>query len=204
MPKATFYNLESQKKQRLFEAALAEFSKKSFADSAISEIVRRAGISRGSFYQYFDDKLDCYLYFVGQVQSESNQLFLSCLAQEKGDLLAATRFFYQKSINSILNGPYSKFYQIMIQAHDFRLHRLLPHGNQQQLTTELYGKCDLSLLKIQKIDEFRYLVDMILNILFRSVGRYFYLQGTDYPQTITDVKNHCLLMLSWLSDGISN
>ena len=31
---------------------------------SVSRIVNRAGIAKGSFYQYFEDKKDCYLYLL--------------------------------------------------------------------------------------------------------------------------------------------
>ncbi|KRM89582.1 TetR/AcrR family transcriptional regulator [Liquorilactobacillus vini] len=202
MPTTTFYHLDPQKKQRLFEAALAEFSQKSFADSAISEIIRRAKIPRGSFYQYFEDKLDCYLYFVSQIQTERNQTFLKALNESDGNLLLATRKFYQISINEIINGPYATYFQIMIQAHDFRLHRRLPHGGQQQLINQLYENTNLQLLKVNGIDQFRCLIEMILNIFFRSVGRYFYCQQAGNFQPVETIKKQCLTMLSWLENGV--
>ena len=53
MPKQTFYNLEKDKKDRLIEACLEEFSSYTFTDSSINRIIKNAEISRGSFYQYF-------------------------------------------------------------------------------------------------------------------------------------------------------
>ncbi|WP_034993901.1 hypothetical protein [Liquorilactobacillus vini] len=81
-------------------------------------------------------------------------------------MLLATRKFYQISINEIINGPYAAYFQIMIQAHDFRLHRRLPHGGQQQLIDQLYENTNLQLLKVNGIDQFRCLIEMILNIFF--------------------------------------
>lgn len=71
MPKATFYRLELTKKRQLFRALKKEFEYKSFADASINEIIKTAGIARGSFYQYFEDKLDCYLYFVEKLQKKT-------------------------------------------------------------------------------------------------------------------------------------
>lgn len=203
MPKDTFYNLEPAKKQRLFVASKAEFSHKSFADSAISEIVKMAGISRGSFYQYFEDKLDCYLYFVGQIQNERNQIFLDTLIANQGDLIAATKHFFTISIEDVLHGTYADFYQTMITAHDFRLHRFLHHGSRQQLVNDLYQQTDLSRLKVNNLEDFRYLIEMILNIFFRSIGSYFINSRSQTQPTVEQIKKRCLLMLDWLANGVA-
>ncbi len=56
MPKSTFYNLSDEKKSRIFEAALQEFSVKTFSQASLNQIIKNADIPRGSFYQYFDNK----------------------------------------------------------------------------------------------------------------------------------------------------
>ena len=58
MIKQTFYNLSEEKRKRVVGAVIAEFSESEDEKISINRIIRRAGISRGSFYQYFDDKVD--------------------------------------------------------------------------------------------------------------------------------------------------
>ncbi len=58
MIKQTFYNLPEQKRQRVINAVIDEFADTENDKVSINRIVQKANISRGSFYQYFDDKLD--------------------------------------------------------------------------------------------------------------------------------------------------
>ncbi len=58
MIKPTFYNLPDDKRRRVIQAIVCEFAEASDEKISINRIVKRAGISRGSFYQYFDDKVD--------------------------------------------------------------------------------------------------------------------------------------------------
>ena len=60
MPKPTFFNLAPEKRQRLIEQAIIEFSERSYRDASLSRIVARTGIAKGSLYQYFEHKLDLY------------------------------------------------------------------------------------------------------------------------------------------------
>lgn len=64
MPKQTFYNLQSDKQKRIVDAAKKEFSKRNFYESSINKIIKDAGIPRGSFYQYFENKEDLFLYLL--------------------------------------------------------------------------------------------------------------------------------------------
>ena len=58
MIKQTFYNLPDYKRQRVINAVVDEFANAESDKVSINHIVQNAEISRGSFYQYFDDKLD--------------------------------------------------------------------------------------------------------------------------------------------------
>ncbi len=57
MPKDTFLNLPPDKRARIAEAAIEEFAEKGYTGASISQIVARAKIAKGSFYQYFDGKI---------------------------------------------------------------------------------------------------------------------------------------------------
>lgn len=60
MPKSTFFNLPADKRERLTELAFDEFASRPYHRASLSRLVARAGIAKGSVYQYFDDKLDLY------------------------------------------------------------------------------------------------------------------------------------------------
>jgi len=69
MPKDTFFNLPEDKSKRIINAAIEEFAEYSFEQASINRIIAASGISKGSFYQYFDDKKDLYshmFYLIGQ------------------------------------------------------------------------------------------------------------------------------------------
>ena len=56
----TFHHLPEEKKNRLFQAAYKEFAQNTFEKSSINRILDDARISKGSFYQYFDNKEDLF------------------------------------------------------------------------------------------------------------------------------------------------
>ena len=64
MPKDTFTNLPEKKREAITIVLLEEFATREYRSVSISAIVKKAGIAKGSFYQYFEDKADCYLYLI--------------------------------------------------------------------------------------------------------------------------------------------
>lgn len=64
MPNQTFLNLPDKKRQTIIDLAIAEFASHDYDNASISNVVKQAKIAKGSFYQYFEDKKDLYLYLV--------------------------------------------------------------------------------------------------------------------------------------------
>jgi AcrR family transcriptional regulator len=64
MPTDTFNNLPEEKRNRIINLSIAEFAAHAYKVASISNIVRKAGIAKGSFYQYFEDKKDLYRYMI--------------------------------------------------------------------------------------------------------------------------------------------
>ncbi|SOC13144.1 TetR family transcriptional regulator [Ureibacillus xyleni] len=67
MPLTTFFNLPNEKRTIILEGSIAEFAEHGYEKASISSIIKRVGIPRGSFYQYFEDKLDLYKYVIEQI-----------------------------------------------------------------------------------------------------------------------------------------
>jgi AcrR family transcriptional regulator len=88
MPNKTFFNLSDEKRRRIVDAALQEFAAHSFNEASINRIIKHADIPKGSFYQYFKNKEDLYLYFLDEVSKE----FTDPLLHEKEMYPDATFF----------------------------------------------------------------------------------------------------------------
>lgn len=74
MPKDTFHNLSQDKKQRIFQAAVKEFASRRFSEASINQIIKTAGIPRGSFYQYFTGKEDIFAYMFQEILREKREV----------------------------------------------------------------------------------------------------------------------------------
>jgi TetR/AcrR family transcriptional regulator len=62
MPKETFKQLPFDKKERILKAAAGIFAETGFAGTDVAQIAARAGVAKGSLYNYFESKEDLYLY----------------------------------------------------------------------------------------------------------------------------------------------
>jgi AcrR family transcriptional regulator len=48
-------------RERMLEAVVVAVAEKGYADTTVADVVGRAGVSRRTFYEQFEDKLDCFL-----------------------------------------------------------------------------------------------------------------------------------------------
>lgn len=59
---STFYNLSKDKQKLILQTAIVEFSKQGYVKASCNRIVKRAGISKGSLFQYFGSKEGLYVF----------------------------------------------------------------------------------------------------------------------------------------------
>ena len=69
MPKQTFFNLPPAKQRNIVYAALTEFTNKGYLLGSVGTIAKNATVSKGSMYQYFEDKQEFYIYLTDYVYS---------------------------------------------------------------------------------------------------------------------------------------
>lgn len=95
MPKETFLKLPEDKRERVMRASISEFINHGFEKGNVGDIAKKAGVAKGSMYQYFENKKELFLYCV----KWSMEFFLKKYAgklipDENMDIF---QFFYQNS-----------------------------------------------------------------------------------------------------------
>lgn len=106
MPRPTFFNLPRDKRERLIALALEEFSANDYESASLSRVVARAGIAKGSAYQYFDDKADLYLYLVELARQRKSEYMAQRPMPKRGmDMFAYLRWLMEESVGFELAHP---------------------------------------------------------------------------------------------------
>jgi AcrR family transcriptional regulator len=59
--KPTFMNITQEKREKILSVAVSEFAHNGFDNANINTIAKKAGVSVGSLYKYFDTKTDLFL-----------------------------------------------------------------------------------------------------------------------------------------------
>ena len=104
MPKPTFFRLPAARRDRLVEEAITEFAERTYAEASLSEIARRARIPKGSFYQYFEDKLDLYRWLITEETPRLKREFLGNAGTE-GDFWARLEALVEGGMAFLVEHP---------------------------------------------------------------------------------------------------
>ena len=91
MPTGRFLNLPEEKKDKIKQAIIQELFRVPYENVSINQIIRAAGISRGSFYTYFQDKRDAYAYILQGIRCDMWKLCRDSLEESGGDFWTMLR-----------------------------------------------------------------------------------------------------------------
>ena len=105
MPKPTFFALPAERRDRLVREAIAEFSERSYADASLSQIAQRSQIPKGSFYQYFEDKVDLYRWLVTEEAPRHKREFLAAAGPSNGDYWADFEELVERGMAFLVEHP---------------------------------------------------------------------------------------------------
>jgi AcrR family transcriptional regulator len=89
-PRPTFHNLPEEKRRRIVDLAVEEFSENPYRQASLTRIAARAGIAKGSLYQYFDDKLALYRWLFLEEVARRKIAYLEAHPPPDGSDLFAT------------------------------------------------------------------------------------------------------------------
>src|SRR5436309_2108657 len=78
MPTVTWARLDPLRRAAVIDAAESEFGAHGFSRGSLNVIARRAGVAKGSLFQYFADKRDLYAY-VTDVASQRVRAYMEDL-----------------------------------------------------------------------------------------------------------------------------
>ncbi len=118
-----FMKLSQDKKDRILDAAVQEFARVPFEDASINQIIKAAGISRGSFYTYFEDKRDLLYYIFQNMNERHEQCFKELLLRKQGDFWEALHTWVTSISEQIQSGCLQL--EISLMTQQGMMHRMM-------------------------------------------------------------------------------
>lgn len=202
MPTQTFFHLPKEKQERIMKAAKDEFSTYSFYDASINRIIKKAEISRGSFYLYFENKEDLFMHLLSQYKNELGCYMLSTLNNEKCDIFTLHLKMFDFITTKVQEEEHHAFLSMILTSMDIRLATKLMHFiDPDEITQEqiqLFSQvADLDKLNLdpQQND-----LEQMLSIL-KSIFANQIVAALNNPSTIERERNNLMRKLELLKTG---
>lgn len=97
----------------LFDAALTEFAAKPFGNASLNDIIKTSGISKGSFYHKFKDKMDLYLCVMDVISRQKAAFTKDLPPQLPDDFFERLRLLFRQGLEfSQLEPRYYAFWRL--------------------------------------------------------------------------------------------
>ncbi len=177
MPKQTFNKLPIDKRETLIRAAIKEFSRAPLFEASISNIVKEAGIPRGSFYQYFEDKEDLYYFLLDEYSQRLRRRFISILKKQNGDLMETFIEAFGMMLINLQSIEARQFFRNAFLNMNYRAENTLtPEVNEEQLKTrlaEVVALVDHNKLNITDEIELVHVLKILKAITFQNLIQVF-------------------------------
>lgn len=185
MIKQTFINLPEDKKNRVVEAIIDEFAVEGTNRISINNIIKRAGISRGSFYQYFDDKVDLIEVIVHSYLQQFEQNINRVITASRGDVFYA----YEMSLSVVEKmgklprdrAVFTKLIYTMYDNETVVAQYFRERCNGFEEVDRIRGRLSRQNLKSRDDDFFLDVNNILLTLLRRAV-RELYLMDVEFDE----------------------
>lgn len=176
MPKETFLKLSKDKKEKIIKAAKKEFSRTSIENASIQNIIEDAGIPRGSFYQYFEDKKDLLYYIIEEHTNKINNLMEESIRSTNGDIIEMFINMYEylteKDIDredkEILRNVFENLKAIDDSIFLKRIQEIRPKD-----IMEYYDLIDKDKFKIKDKEDFELISKLLFSITQKAIATSF-------------------------------
>lgn len=160
MPKQLFFDLPEEKHNKIKASSLDEFSKCQFHEASINQIIKLAGISRGSFYQYFEDKEDLYFYLIESfLHTKMDQFLQNYKKDEHTNVLTMNRKIFVSMLAMVSDEKYKAFFKNLFLSLTYGFEKRLMGIIDDIRTKLLTGTFRNALINIG--DELPYLTELL-------------------------------------------
>ncbi|WP_428911515.1 TetR/AcrR family transcriptional regulator [Niallia sp. Krafla_26] len=172
MPKQTFFNLPEEKRQHLIDVAQKEFSQVPLMKASVANIIKMAGIPRGSFYQYFENLEDLYNYLLDQETQKRKEDFISLLMKHNGDIIETVTVMYHHFLIELPDEEEHTFLKNAIlnvsNKDGFSFTDMFDLGKGKDHVKEIIHLIDRDRLNIQEDAELFHILQIITAVVFRN------------------------------------
>ena len=121
MPSERFLRLPEEKRGLICQIAMDEFIHVPLEKVSINRIIQKAGISRGSFYTYFEDKRELLVWVLKTTRKQWVEKSIECLEDNHGNIWDSAEYLLRMTLEFCQNNNLVQLHQNLMMYPDFTM-----------------------------------------------------------------------------------
>lgn len=168
MPSDKFYNLTKEKRKRLIDASRIEFANNDYENVSINKIIQSINMPRGSFYLYFENKEDLYLYILKEYIKEFRMAFINILRKNNGDVFDSMITLYDQIVDD-KSYNHKLIERIFLNMNSKQLDFVLPRLMKEEIEGSLTDNINNDNYNFSS-NEIEVVLSILMPLLFHAVA----------------------------------
>ena len=121
MPSERFLRLPEEKRELICQIAMDEFVHVPLEKVSINRIIQKAGISRGCFYTYFEDKRELLIWVLKTTRKQWVEKSIECLEDNHGNIWDSAEYLLRMTLEFCQNNNLVQLHQNLMMYPDFTM-----------------------------------------------------------------------------------
>ena len=186
MPTKAFERLQPEKKRKIIEAALIEFSENTVDDAGVNSIAKRAGISRTTLYYYFSDINDIFSVVIDEIMMKFKEnMFVN--GDDQIDIFEGF-YNYFVYVASYKGSEYENFICRILREMSVHIRNIITEPYIRYYTKNTSQVKNLNKIKYSSPRELYDILFMIFSVV-NSALLYYFVLDVPYEKVERRVKN---------------
>lgn len=174
MASERFWRLPPEKQKAIYEAAIEEFIRMPFEKASINKIIQKAGISRGSFYTYFEDKRELLSFVLEDTKNRWLNFCIDYLEKSGGDFWGMMEAMLDKAIEFCRVNDIFRFHQNLMMYQELAVMEMPSKGEAAKMVkNRLYPLVGHDIFRQATEEYFIMVMEQSLFAVFSSIACYY-------------------------------
>ena len=186
MPTKAFERLQPEKKRKIIDAALIEFSENTVDNAGVNSIAKRAGISRTTLYYYFSDINDIFSVVIDEIMMKFKEnMFVN--GDDQIDIFEGF-YNYFVYVASYKGSEYENFICRILREMSVHIRNIITEPYIRYYTKNTSQVKNLNKIKYSSPRELYDILFMIFSVV-NSALLYYFVLDVPYEKVESRVKN---------------
>lgn len=192
MPSERFLRLPEEKRGLICQIAMDEFIHVPLEKVSINRIIQKAGISRGSFYTYFEDKRELLVWVLKTTRKQWIGKCIECLENNHGNIWDSAEYLLRMTLEFCQNNNLVQLHQNLMMYPDFTMGP--PDDEDEKKEQELvYESIDLTDFREKTKTYLKMVMNQVMLLIIFAVAAFYKKEQTE-DEIVKEFKNQLTML----------